>query len=134
MFGEWLRFWQRWMFWWLPDENTSGDAKTDPAPGSRSAAAESDAEAADVDTAATWQPPEPGAETTPETPSDDLTAIKGIGPGIVRKLDTLGVKTFADLAEADPDRLAADLALRQVTAARVREWIAEAKKQTRSSG
>ena len=133
MFGEWLRFWQRWMFWWLPNDKTSGDAKTNPAPGSRAAVAESDAEATDVDAAATWQPPEPDAETTPETPSDDLTAIKGIGPGIVRKLDALGVKTFADLAKADPDDLAIKLALRPVTPARVREWIAEARKRTGSS-
>ena len=133
MFGEWLRLWRRCMFWWLPDDKTSGDAKTDPAPASRSAAAKPDAEAADIDAAATWQPPEPGAETTPETPPDDLSAIKGIGPGIVRKLDALGIKTFADLAKADPDDLASKLALRPVTPARVREWIAEARKRTGSS-
>ena len=133
MFGEWLRFWQRWMFWWLPDDKTSGDARTDREFAPRSAAAKPDAEATDVNTAAPWQPPEPGAETTPKTPPDDLTAIKGIGPGIVRKLDALGIKTFADLAKADPDDLASKLALRPVTPTRMREWIAEATKRTGSS-
>lgn len=62
-------------------------------------------------------------------PADELNAIRGIGPVIARKLDGLGFKTFADLAEADQEDLANKLASRPVTASRVREWVAEAKKR-----
>jgi len=128
MIDQWLKFWRQWMFWWLPGGDEPEDRRASQEPERRTAASKSDAEAADVDTAASWQPAS-GDGSTPATRSDDLSAIKGIGPGIVRKLDALGIKTFADLAKAGPDDLASKLALRQVTPARVREWIAEAEKR-----
>jgi predicted flap endonuclease-1-like 5' DNA nuclease len=59
----------------------------------------------------------------------ELQNIKGIGPGIVQKLDALGVRTYADLAAADPDTLAKQLDTRPVTPQKVRGWVAEAKRR-----
>jgi predicted flap endonuclease-1-like 5' DNA nuclease len=39
------------------------------------------------------------------------------------------VRTFAELAAADPEELAEWIGRRTVTADRVRDWIAEAKKR-----
>jgi predicted flap endonuclease-1-like 5' DNA nuclease len=128
MFGQWLKFWRQCMFWWLP----GGDEpeKTTPAqePKEPATRATTNTEAADLDAATTWRP-EPDAQKPLETEVDDLTSIHGVGPAIARKLDALGIKTFADLAAADPDDLTAKIAKRPVTSARVREWIAEAKKR-----
>ena len=124
MFQEWQKFWRQWMFWWLPGGDEPADTRRSSEPPTVSAMP--DTETTVVDTAATRQPRSTDG-WAPSTPSDDLSAIKGFGPGIVRKLDALGIKTFADLAKADPDDLASKLALRPVTPERVREWIAEAK-------
>ncbi len=39
-------------------------------------------------------------------PSDDLTAIKGIGPKLERMLNEMGVRTFRQIARWDPDDIA----------------------------
>ncbi|HUF87661.1 MAG TPA: helix-hairpin-helix domain-containing protein [Thermohalobaculum sp.] len=64
--------------------------------------------------AAAAAPKTPAAETPPaetppaETPTtDDLTRIKGIGPGLARQLDGLGIRTFAQLAALSEAELAA---------------------------
>ena len=129
MFEQWLKFWRQWMFWWLPGSDEPEKAKPAQEPKEPATRTTTDTEAANVDAATTWRP-EPGARTPPETEADDLTSIHGIGPAIARKLDALGVKTFADLAAADPDDLTAKIAKRPVTSARVREWVDEAKKRT----
>jgi predicted flap endonuclease-1-like 5' DNA nuclease len=128
MFEQWLKFWLQWMFWWLPGGDEPQNRGATREPQQPTAAPKSDAEAANVDAAATWQPAYSDGNAGSAL-SDDLSAIKGIGPGIVHKLDALGIKTFADLAHVDPDDLASKLALRQVTPARVREWVAEAEKR-----
>jgi len=57
--------------------------------------------------------------------SDDLTAIKGIGPTFARRLTDAGFTSFAALAGATPDRL------REVTKAPPMaspdDWIAQAR-------
>jgi len=128
MFEQWLKFWRQWMFWWLPGGDEPEKTKPAQEPKETATRATTDTEAADVDAATTWRPG-PDGRTPPETGVDDLTSIHGIGPAIARKLDALGIKTFADLAAADPDDLTAKIAKRPVTSARVREWIAEAKKR-----
>ncbi|MFW6158536.1 MAG: helix-hairpin-helix domain-containing protein [Planctomycetota bacterium] len=60
---------------------------------------------------------------------DDLTAIQGIGPKTQERLHALGIDSFAVLAEADPDELAAGLAGRGGGAKRVRKWVAAAEKK-----
>lgn len=60
--------------------------------------------------AAVEAPETPAAETpaadTPAAP-DDLTRIKGIGPGLASQLDGLGIRTFAQLAALSEAELAA---------------------------
>ena len=129
MFEQWLNFWRQWMFWWLP----GGDEPEKDKPAAEQNQ-QTTSTASETEAAATWEgsgSAEPAAndDAAKTTPPDDLTAIKGIGPAITRKLDALGVRTFTDLAEADPDDLAAKLASRPVTASRVQEWVTEAKKR-----
>lgn len=143
MFEEWLKFWRRWMFWWVPGVDTADDDKKDTAAPQQSAPQQSAPQQAAPQQPATKQPqagaadagasasrqPESSEAPASSAAADDLTAIKGIGPAIARKLDALGVRTFAELAAADPDDLAARLDSRTVTADRVRTWASEAKKR-----
>jgi predicted flap endonuclease-1-like 5' DNA nuclease len=46
-------------------------------------------------------PPSPVAEAAP----DDLTAIRGIGPGMKERLNQAGIYTFAQIAQSTPDAL-----------------------------
>ncbi|SEW05394.1 DUF4332 domain-containing protein [Halobacterium jilantaiense] len=55
-----------------------------------------------------------------EPEPDDLTEIKGVGPAYADRLHDAGVTTFAALADADPDELAADTDL---SPKRVGRWI-----------
>lgn len=64
--------------------------------------------------------------------ADDLTTIKGIGPGRARTLaDELGVQTFADLAALDPDVIVAALRRRRQALGRETAalWVAEAERR-----
>lgn len=63
----------------------------------------------------------------PETSSDDLTAIKGIGPVYAARLDEAGVRSFRALAEADASALADSLGISVDNAA---AWIAQANDYT----
>lgn len=59
---------------------------------------------------------------------DALTEINGIGPAFEQALNAIGIFTFAQLAEQNPDDLANRLSVR-VTAERIRRdgWIEQAK-------
>ena len=132
MFEQWFKFWRDWMFWWLPGGDTPADQRSGkPAqqqpPSSTEAGGGKPADraaqpAADAPVASGAAP-----SSAAQGGSDDLTAIKGIGPAIARKLEAAGVRTFADLAAADPNDLADKIASRPVTAERVRTWISEAR-------
>jgi predicted flap endonuclease-1-like 5' DNA nuclease len=52
---------------------------------------------------------EPEPEPEPEPAADDLTAIEGIGPKISSVLHEGGIRTFAQLADSDPDSIRAIL-------------------------
>jgi predicted flap endonuclease-1-like 5' DNA nuclease/nitrogen fixation-related uncharacterized protein len=43
-----------------------------------------------------------------ESDQDDLTLIRGIGPAFQKRLNDVGITTFSQLANADPQRLEAD--------------------------
>lgn len=47
----------------------------------------------------------PAAQTSDSGPVDDLVKIEGIGPKINTVLQEAGIRTFADLAQADVERL-----------------------------
>ncbi len=71
----------------------------------------------------------PGLKAVPDVPrrptettGDDLTDIKGVGPKYAQQLSELGIATFADLAQADLETLAAVFDAR----ANVKDWIAQA--------
>jgi predicted flap endonuclease-1-like 5' DNA nuclease len=114
----WDEIFKRWidlLFWWVPkDEAKPPEAKERaPSAAERSAVRE----------------PEVGQQVV----SDDLTAIKGIGPAIQEKLRALGIATFSDLARADPKALTKRLRGAQpISEARVRGWIEAARQRTKA--
>lgn len=117
----WNNLISRWMemaTWWLPkgDNDSSAEPSREP-----SAAAEPAPETASTEAAA---PAEPEAPTA----SDDLTAIRGIGPAMQKRLVAMGIRTHADLAAADAEtlteRLKADKAV--VSQAQIERWIESA--------
>jgi large subunit ribosomal protein L21 len=65
-------------------------------------------------------------EPTPEAAGDDLKEIKGVGPKYSQQLADLGITSFASLAAANPETLAAAFDAR----AEVEDWIAQAKART----
>lgn len=69
----------------------------------------------------------PAAE--PEAPADDLTRIKGIGPGLARQLDALGIRRFAQIAALSPAELEAlDARLTTLPGRCVRDdWVGQAR-------
>jgi predicted flap endonuclease-1-like 5' DNA nuclease len=129
MIDQWLKFWRQWMCWWLPGGDQPEKDKPAQDPNQKTTSTPSETEAADVDAAATWRPA-PGEPAVAKPQTDDLTEIKGIGPAIAERLNALGVRTFAELAAANPEELAEWIGRRPVTADRVRDWIAEAKKRS----
>ncbi|MFN8422883.1 MAG: DUF4332 domain-containing protein [Anaerolineae bacterium] len=59
--------------------------------------------------------------------SDDLKVIKGIGPVYARLLEQAGIRSLADLAVADPERLAAAVTREGGVPPDVAPWIDEAR-------
>jgi predicted flap endonuclease-1-like 5' DNA nuclease len=128
MWEETLKRWIDLFFWWLPKQEQPGADATEQADRSPAqAAAEPVAseqvapEPADPERAAA----KPAADTaaTSTSAADDLTVIKGIGPVVQEKLQALGIRTFGDLAAADPQTLTGQLKGRQpISEALVRGW------------
>jgi predicted flap endonuclease-1-like 5' DNA nuclease len=115
MWDQMLKRWIDLLFWWLPSGGTEK--------GSRSSAAKQHAgqaskrAAGDTGTAKAQAP-------------DDLTVLKGIGPAVQEKLRSLGIKTFRDLASADPDKLTEQLKGKQpISKVKVRAWTKAAREQ-----
>ena len=48
-------------------------------------------------------PPKPAEDAASEVPEDDLTAIRGIGAATQMRLIAAGIRSYAQLAEADPE-------------------------------
>ena len=131
----WDQTFKRWLdlvFWWLPKheaaETPSAQApERAPEPAPKQAAPQAKEPAAK-------SPPEPAAHDQPaasERAPDDLTVIKGIGPVVQEKLHALGIRTFDDLAAADPGKLAAQLKGRQpISETLVRGWTQAADQRT----
>ena len=116
----WDDLFKRWidlLFWWLP-RNEEGPPEEEEGAG-----------------VTVGHGPEKGVEqqlkAEKEVTPDDLTVIKGIGPSVQEKLRSLGIKTFNDLARADPDRLVDQLKTSlPVSKARVRGWTEVARERT----
>jgi predicted flap endonuclease-1-like 5' DNA nuclease len=117
----WDQTFKRWLdlvFWWLPKP----EAAEQPSAQTPEPAADS--------------PPQPAAESAPKRAApnrapDDLTVIKGIGPVVQEKLHALGIRTFGDLAAADPGKLVEQLKGRQpISETLVRGWTEAADQRT----
>lgn len=69
-----------------------------------------------------------GAVAGADGPTDDLTAIDGIGPGIARRLAAAGLGTFAALAASTPDAIVAAIRTPGFNAKKVADenWIGQA--------
>ncbi len=75
-------------------------------------------------------PPEPAEDAASEAPEDepldDLTAIRGIGAATQKRLNAAGIRSYAQLAEADPEDVRRALnEQRQNT--KVERWISRAR-------
>jgi predicted flap endonuclease-1-like 5' DNA nuclease len=69
--------------------------------------------------------PETDADDEPDDEeSDPVKDIKGIGPAYADRLGTVGIETIADLADADPEAVAAET---DISETRVTEWVKRAK-------
>ena len=66
-------------------------------------------------------------------PTDDLTAIRGIGITTENRLYASGIKTYADLAEASLAELREILGGR-VSEAKIEDWMADAAKLAGKAG
>ena len=66
------------------------------------------------------------AEKDTEDPGDDLTVIKGIGIVTQDRLHKAGIRTYGDLATADPETII-QAAGQQNARSRIADWIAQAK-------
>ncbi len=61
-----------------------------------------------------------------EVAPNDLMAIRGIGPGMLRRLNEAGIFTYAQLARSTPEELRQALG-EAARLARVEEWIERAR-------
>ena len=66
-----------------------------------------------------------GRET--QDPGDDLTVIKGIGIVTQDRLHKAGIRTYGDLAKADPETIVQAIG-QQNARSRIADWIVQAKK------
>jgi predicted flap endonuclease-1-like 5' DNA nuclease len=127
----WDQTFKRWLdlvFWWLPKhEAAEKPSEQVPQRAPRPAAPEAKEPAAKT-------PLKPAAHYQPaasERAPDDLTVIKGIGPVVQEKLHALGIRTFDDLAAADPGKLVEQLKGRQpISETLVRGWTQAADQRT----
>ena len=69
----------------------------------------------------------PRIQATPAQ-TDDLQLIKGIGKVYAGRLNAAGIATFAELAAADPQKLAAIVQLKAWQAAAPEDWIEQARR------
>jgi predicted flap endonuclease-1-like 5' DNA nuclease len=125
----WDQTFKRWLdlvFWWLPKHEAAEKPSAQvPQPAPRQAAPHAKEPAAKRPTGPTTQP------AASERAPDDLTVIKGIGPVVQQKLHALGIRTFDDLAAADPGKLVEQLKGRQpISETLVRGWTQAADQRT----
>ncbi len=75
-------------------------------------------------------PPEPvedaASEAPEDEPLDDLTAIRGIRAATQKRLNVAGIKSYAQLAEADPEDVRKALNEQQQNT-KVERWISQAR-------
>ena len=68
--------------------------------------------------------------TEADISGDDLKVISGIGPVYERRLNDVGIHTYADLAEQAPEKLRSIMGLKSWKATDLDDWISEAQTLT----
>ncbi len=75
-------------------------------------------------------PPEPAGDVATEPPEDgpldDLTAIRGIGAATQKRLNAAGIKSYTQLADADPEDVRRAMSEQQQNT-KVERWISRAR-------
>lgn len=152
----WSEFFKRWLdqiFWWLPPRDSDhreepgesheegGQRSTAESPTPREPTTSPRPEQAPTHSAESARPqprddarastPEAAAAPAAEDRSDDLTALKGIGPAMQTRLNGIGIRSFSDLARADADELTARIKESRavISATQVQDWIAAARER-----
>ena len=69
-------------------------------------------------------PPKSSEDAASEAPKDDLTAIRGIGAATQKCLNAAGIRSYAQLAEADPEDVRGALNEQQQNT-KVERWISQ---------
>ncbi len=90
-----------------------------------------EAKTVEADRPSTEEPaPETEEQTAPLEPegedADDLTAIRGIGAATQKRLHAAGIRTYAQLAGANPDDVSGALN-NQAQRSNVEKWIGQAR-------
>jgi predicted flap endonuclease-1-like 5' DNA nuclease len=80
-------------------------------------------------------PPKPAEDAASEAPEDgpldDLTAIRGIGAATQKRLNATGIRSYAQLADADPEDVRRALNEQQQDT-KVERWISRARELVRN--
>jgi predicted flap endonuclease-1-like 5' DNA nuclease len=131
----WDQNFKRWLdlvFWWLPKHEAAEQPSAQAAePAAESAPKQAAPQATEPAADTTLKQAAPDRAATSDRVADDLTVIKGIGPVVQEKLHALGIRTFDDLAAADPETLAEQLKGRQpISQTLVRGWTEAADQQS----
>lgn len=118
MWNDLMRRWMDLALWWVPGRNRNAEHSDAPA---------NSAPAAPSAPSAEEKEPAPAAPEVNQATggSEDLTAIKGIGPAMQKRLAGLGIVHVADLAAADAKTLTEQLKAGKavVSESQVSAWI-----------
>lgn len=93
-----------------------------PAPGQRSAAPASLTERLAITPISSSNPAHTTRARTYLAPSDDIEAAPSIGPKTAQRFYAIGIRTVAQLLDADPFELADKIEARHITAETIADW------------
>jgi predicted flap endonuclease-1-like 5' DNA nuclease len=115
-------------------EREASETAPSPAEGEDDVASTT-AEADDAETSTTAEADDAEAETGDASAptgvaGESVESIKGIGPAYADRLAQVDVEVVGDLAEADPEEIAAETDL---SAARIENWVQQARARTREA-
>lgn len=116
---------------WRPPVQDTREQKTAPEnhwrpPEPETVKTESGSRAVEIEASAPVskeRPPE-----SDETSADDLTAIRGIGPATEKRLNDVGIRSYAQMAHATPQELRKALGTSR-RGAKVDKWIKKAQER-----
>jgi large subunit ribosomal protein L21 len=123
MWNNLMRRWLEMATWWLPKDSDDATPPTDAAASAKPRPEPEPEPAPQPESVSPAAEPSPAPDLAGG--GDDLTAIRGIGPAMQRRLEGLGIRSQAALAAADAktltEQLKADRAV--VSQTQVAAWI-----------